>query len=62
MIDLKAIRAKLYAPAGWGCEKECGRKEVEQLIEEVDGLRVALQTAQEMIAQLAACEEISDVE
>lgn len=41
-IDLAAIQAKLAAPAGWGCDKECGRDEVKALLATTVALRDAL--------------------
>ena len=38
-IDLAAIRAKLASANGWGCEKECGRDDVEMLLAEVERLQ-----------------------
>lgn len=37
-VRLAAIRTQLAAPAGWGCEKECGMDAVEELLNEREEL------------------------
>ena len=52
-IDLAAIQAKLAAPAGWGCDKECGRDEVKALLATTVALRDALRAMIALIPQKA---------
>ena len=60
MLDLLAIKAKLAAPDGWGCEKECGLSEVEALVCAVESLYSALQAVIAAVpSQWAWCSSIT---
>ncbi|MFA5152844.1 MAG: hypothetical protein WC554_09815 [Clostridia bacterium] len=55
-LDLAAIQAKLAAPAGWGCDKECGIDEVRALLATTAALRDALRDLMAVIEPWQICD------